>query len=51
MWRIATADTELDGVKIPKNSLIIIRYGSGNRDEDLFENPDKFDVTRKNSRS
>jgi cytochrome P450 len=50
MWRIATADTELDGVKIPKNSLIIIRYGSGNRDEDLFENPDKFDVTRKNSR-
>ena len=50
MWRIATADTELGGVKIPKNSLIIIRYGSGNRDEDLFENPDKFDVTRKNSR-
>ena len=50
MWRIATADTELGGVKIPKNSLIIIRYGSGNRDEDLFENPDKFDVTRKNAR-
>ncbi|MAM49584.1 MAG: cytochrome P450, partial [Flavobacteriaceae bacterium] len=24
--------------------------GSGNRDEDLFENPDKFDVTRKNAR-
>jgi len=23
---------------------------SGNRDEDLFENPDKFDVTRKNAR-
>jgi cytochrome P450 len=50
MWRIATADTELGGVKIPKSSLIIIRYGSGNRDEDIFENPDKFDVTRKNAR-
>ena len=37
-------------LKIPKNSLIIIRYGSVNRDEDLFENPDKFDVTRKNAR-
>ena len=50
MWRIATEDTELDGVKIPKGSVLIIRYGSGNRDEDVFENPDKFDVTRKNAR-
>ncbi len=44
MWRIATEDTELEGVAIPKGSVILIRYGSGNRDEDLFENPDKFDV-------
>ena len=50
MWRIATEDTELRGVAIPKGSVILIRYGSGNRDEDLFENPDKFDVTRKNAR-
>ena len=50
MWRIATEDTELGGVDIPKGSVILIRYGSGNRDEDLFENPDKFDVTRKNAR-
>ena len=50
MWRIATEDTELDGVEIPKGSVILIRYGSGNRDEDLFESPDKFDVTRKNAR-
>ena len=47
---IATEVTELEGVEIPKGSVILIRYGSGNRDEDLFENPDKFDVTRKNAR-
>ena len=50
MWRIATEDTELGGVAIPAGSALLLRYGSGNRDEDLFENPDKFDVTRKNAR-
>ena len=42
VWRIATEDTELEGVAIPKGSVILIRYGSGNRDEDLFENPDNL---------
>ena len=50
MWRIATEDTELGGVSIPAGSALMLRYGSGNRDEDLFENPDSFDVTRKNAR-
>ena len=50
MWRIATEDTELGGVAIPAGSALLLRYGSGNRDEDLFEDPDKFDVTRKNAR-
>ena len=50
MWRIATEDTELGGVAIPAGSALLLRYGSGNRDEELFENPDKFDVTRKNAR-
>ena len=50
MWRIATEDTELGGVAIPAGSALLLRYGSGNRDEGLFENPDKFDVTRENAR-
>ena len=50
MWRIATEDTELGGVAIPAGSALLLRYGSGNRDEGLFENPDKFDVTRQNAR-
>ena len=50
MWRIATEDTELGGVVIPAGSALLLRYGSGNRDEGLFENPDKFDVTRQNAR-
>jgi len=50
MWRIATEDTELGGVAIPAGSALLLRYGSGNRDEELFENPDKFDVTRNNAR-
>ena len=50
MWRIVTEDTELGGVSIPKGSSLLLRYGSGNRDEEVFENPDTFDVTRKNSK-
>lgn len=50
MWRIVMEDTELGGVSIPKGSTLLLRYGSGNRDEEVFENPDTFDVTRKNSK-
>ena len=51
MWRIATEDTELDGVEIPKGSVILIRYGSGNRDEDVIENPDSFIIDRERPRN
>jgi cytochrome P450 len=47
MWRTATEDTELNGVCIPKGATVLVRFGSANRDENAFENPDKFDVTRK----
>lgn len=49
MWRITTRDTELNGVKIPANSAVIIRFASANRDEALFERPDNFDVCRQNA--
>ncbi|MCG8670481.1 MAG: cytochrome P450 [Pseudomonadales bacterium] len=49
MWRITTQDTELGGVKIPKNSAVIIRFASANRDEVLFSDPDKLNICRENA--
>ncbi len=44
--RTAQADTEIRGVKIKKGDAVLLSYVSANRDEDVFENPDKFDVGR-----
>ena len=51
MWRVATCDTEIAGVPIRKNDIILVRYGSANRDAAHFADPDKFDVRRENARS
>ncbi len=44
--RIATADTELRGQKIHEGDMLTLFYPSANRDEDAFEDPEKFDITR-----
>ena len=44
--RTAQADTEVRGVKIKKGDAVLLSYVSANRDEDVFENPNKFDVGR-----
>jgi cholest-4-en-3-one 26-monooxygenase len=44
--RTATRDTEIRGQKIKENDKIVIYYQSANRDEDVFPNPDVFDITR-----
>jgi cytochrome P450 len=31
---------------VPKDSKICLMWGSANRDPDLFENPDSFDISR-----
>jgi cytochrome P450 len=49
MWRVATADTELAGVKIPKGAAILMRFDSANRDEAQFEDPEAFDIRRRNA--
>jgi cytochrome P450 len=51
MWRLAKEDTELGGQKIAKGSMLQLRYAAANRDPAKFENPDKFDVERKNARA
>ena len=46
LFRIVTADTELEGVAIPKGSALWVMFGSANRDERFFPEPDRFDPTR-----
>jgi cytochrome P450 len=50
MWRIAARDTELGGVAIPRGAQLLLRFDAGNRDGDKFEDPDRFDIHRRNAR-
>jgi cytochrome P450 len=44
--RTATADTEVRGRAIKAGDKLMVFYGSGNRDEEVFADPDRFDVGR-----
>ena len=44
--RTATRDTEIRGQKIAAGQRVLMLYQSANRDEDVYANPDRFDVTR-----
>ncbi|WP_055701098.1 MULTISPECIES: cytochrome P450 [Streptomyces] len=44
--RTATQDTELGGARIKKGDRVGIFYSSANHDPDVFEAPEKFDITR-----
>ena len=44
--RTATADTTLRGVPIAKGEAVYLSYVSGNRDEEVFDDPFRFDVGR-----
>ena len=44
--RTATSDTEIHGQTIKEGDKVTLWYGSANRDEDAFPNPDVFDVGR-----
>ncbi|SEH19154.1 Cytochrome P450 [Sphingopyxis sp. YR583] len=51
MLRTPIEDTELDGVKLPKGSIIMVHYAAANRDERKFACPEKLDLERKGARS
>jgi cytochrome P450 len=51
LTRLAKNDVEIDGVSIPKGSVIDIRYGAGNRDPRHFSCPHDVDIERKNAAS
>jgi cholest-4-en-3-one 26-monooxygenase len=44
--RTATQDTEIGSVKIRNGEKVTLWYPSANRDEDIFPDPDRFDITR-----
>lgn len=46
MRRTATRDTEIRGVSIAEGDKVVMWYPAANRDEDAFERPQTFDVTR-----
>ncbi|WP_030437123.1 cytochrome P450 [Actinoplanes subtropicus] len=44
--RTATRDTELGGQQIKKGQRVCLFYGSANFDEEVFDHPERFDITR-----
>jgi 4-methoxybenzoate monooxygenase (O-demethylating) len=48
-FRTAAHDTELASVEIAQDDRVMIFFGSANRDPRQWEDPDRFDVTRKPS--
>ncbi len=50
MRRTATEDVELHGQKIKKGDKVVMWYVSGNRDDEVIPNADKFIIDRENAR-
>ncbi|OBK31557.1 cytochrome [Mycobacterium asiaticum] len=44
--RIATEDIQLGGVVIPAGTVVIANTASANRDETVYQHPEKLDITR-----
>lgn len=44
--RTATADTEIRGRRIRRGEKVVMFYPSANRDEEVFDDPNRFDVAR-----
>lgn len=51
-WRRkALRDAEIGGVTIPEGDGVLLVMGSANRDENVFENPEAFDIDRTDARN
>ena len=47
--RLAARDLEVQGVTIPAGQFVLCWLGSANRDEDVFDDPERFDIRRERS--
>jgi len=50
MRRTTTVDAAVHGVEIPAGAKVALYYTSANRDELVFDDPDRFDVRREHNR-
>lgn len=50
LWRRATRDTELGGIRIREGEIVVLRFGAGNHDPAQFADPDLLDPQRANAR-
>jgi cytochrome P450 family 142 subfamily A polypeptide 1 len=46
MFRIATVDAEIAGTRVAAGDRIALVYPAANRDPEVFDRPDEFDITR-----
>lgn len=44
--RTVTEDTDINGFPVSKGDKVVMFYNSGNRDERVYDDPHRFDVTR-----
>lgn len=49
LWRRATCPVELEGVEIPEDAAVMVRYAAANRDHAHFDDPNVFDIERENA--
>lgn len=50
-WRrFATRDVDINGTTIPEGSQVLLLLGSANRDDAMYDSPDRFDITRENAK-
>ncbi len=45
-FRLTTRDVDVDGVLIPADTRVLLSFGSANRDERHYPDPDRFDIRR-----
>jgi cytochrome P450 len=50
LFRVTTDETELGGTALPAGAPLLLLFGSGNRDEAVFADPDGVDLDRSNVR-
>lgn len=48
--RTATRDVEVGGVAIAEGDKVYLSYASANRDEEVFKDPERFDILRNDAR-
>jgi cytochrome P450 family 142 subfamily A polypeptide 1 len=46
MCRVASTDYDIGGETVRKGQQVVLMYGSANRDPHVFDEPERFDVTR-----